>query len=176
MEHGGELLIQSNATGRNADAGAGLYCAKTPYGSTDYGDWLLRIDFVPSVVMLVGDSKVCGLDGKFYKTQAECDRQPVDVVYSNSQNHWYVVKNSKAILSWTANNSQLQADLQQALSELSPNTPIYNKIYNHSLAIQTTSGPFPLKRGLMKAIVWSLPTTTPWRADPFQPQSYGKQE
>lgn len=141
--HEGALSFESNATGNNAVEGRGLYCAKTPYGSTDYGDRIIRIDFVPSVVMEVGGQKICGFDGNYYKSQSECERQPVDIKYSSEQNHWYVIKNPMAIASWSANSDQLISDLKNSANELAQDSLNRNKLETQVLVIGSDSRAFP---------------------------------
>ncbi|MBL7670886.1 MAG: hypothetical protein JNM39_10410 [Bdellovibrionaceae bacterium] len=139
----GAFSFQSNATGINAVEGRGIYCAKTPYGSTDYGDRVIRIDLVPSVVMEAGPHKICGVDGHYYKSKSECDNQPADIKYSSDTNHWYIIKNPLAIASWSANSDLLISDLRNSANELPPNSLNRNKLEAQILYIDSTSRDFP---------------------------------
>jgi hypothetical protein len=108
---GGEFSFYT--TGANgAMAGAGIYCAKTLIESYTYGDRVVRIDFVDDIVATDDSARqVCGTNGNFYANQADCAKQPVDVYLYNTTNEWYVIKNPKAIKSWTANSPELIKDL-----------------------------------------------------------------
>lgn len=105
------------ATSNGAVAGPGLYCAKSPVGSYSYGDRVIRLDFVDDIVILDASTgkKYCGVDGTFYKTQAECDKQAWDVKFYESGGKgsyaWYVIRNPQAIQQWSANSNQLESDL-----------------------------------------------------------------
>lgn len=109
-KNGGEFSFYTTA-GNGAAAGAGIYCAKTLIGSYIYGDRVVRIDFVDDIVMSDDVQQVCGTNGSFYSSQATCDNQPVDVHLYSKSNEWYVIKNPKAVKSWTANSPLLVKDL-----------------------------------------------------------------
>lgn len=96
-----------------AAAGAGIYCAKTPITSTEYGDRVIRIDFVPDVVETdVGGQHFCGYDGNFYPNKADCDAKSEDMHLYRPGIDWYVIRNPAAIKSWSANDNTLIADLE----------------------------------------------------------------
>lgn len=118
-KNNGELTFYTTAaTSNGAVAGPGLYCAKTPVGSYAYGDRVIRIDFVDDIVMTDGSGqKVCGTNGRFYSSQAECDSKPVDVLLYDHGSDWYVIQNPQAIKSWSANSDQLVSDLNVSKSE-----------------------------------------------------------
>ena len=104
--------------GRNgAIAGPGLYCAKSPSGSTSYGDRVIRLDLVDDIVMYDATTgkKYCGHNGNFYP-QNECDRKQWDIKFYSGggigNKAWYVIKAPQAIARWSANSDQLVSDLQ----------------------------------------------------------------
>lgn len=107
---GGEFSFYTTG-GNGAYAGPGIYCAKTLIGSYTYGDRVIRIDFVDDIVETDNVQQVCGTNGRFYPNQADCNKQPVDVHLYSTVNEWYVIKNPKAIKSWSANSDLLIKDL-----------------------------------------------------------------
>jgi hypothetical protein len=107
---GGEFSFYTTG-GNGAVAGPGIYCAKTPLTSYNYGDRLVRIEFVDDIVETDGGSQVCGYNGNFYPNPGDCARQPVDVHLYNTSLDWYVIRNPKAIKSWSANSDELIKDL-----------------------------------------------------------------
>ncbi|MEN0059597.1 MAG: hypothetical protein AAGB31_12230, partial [Bdellovibrio sp.] len=88
-KNGGEFSFYTTG-GNGAAAGPGIYCAKTPIGSYSYGDRVVRINFVDDIVISDGNKKICGINGRFYSNQADCDKKPVDINLFNSNSDWYV--------------------------------------------------------------------------------------
>jgi hypothetical protein len=120
----GELL---NVTGSGGTmAGVGLYCAKTLAGSADYGDRVIRLDFVDDVVIYKrGDKKYCGARGAMFKNQSDCDSKQADAEMYDASRGWIVIKNLASIKSWSANSKQLIEDLNAIMKEDSRNTSHY---------------------------------------------------
>ncbi|MBL7670888.1 MAG: hypothetical protein JNM39_10420 [Bdellovibrionaceae bacterium] len=114
----GELSFYSTE-GNGAVAGSGLYCAKTPITSWQYGDRVIRIDLVPDVVLQVGSTghKLCGHNGKLYKNDSECNSRPTDILHYDASHDYYVIKNPQAVLKWSAKSDQLEKDLAVGRSE-----------------------------------------------------------
>jgi hypothetical protein len=114
----GEITFYTTpGTSNGAVAGPGLYCGKTPIDSIEYGDRVIRVDFVDDVIVSEnGVRNHCGLDGKLFDSQAECDAQTPDVIlYSGGaqgQRAWYLIKNPAAVAMWTANDDRLAKDLE----------------------------------------------------------------
>lgn len=118
-KNGGELTFYTTlATSNGSVAGAGLYCAKTPVGSYSYGDRVIRIEFVDDVVMSNGSRKACGVNGRFYSNQSDCDAKAVDVELYDTNSDWYVIKNPQAIKAWSANSDLLVSDLNSGKLDL----------------------------------------------------------
>jgi hypothetical protein len=117
-KHEGEITFYTDpATSNGSVAGPGLYCGKTPGDSFDYGDRVVRVDFVEDVVMLdsLAGIQYCGHNGNFYQSSQECQKKPWDVKFytggGKGQAAWYVIRNPQAIFTWSANSEQLVADL-----------------------------------------------------------------
>lgn len=109
-------------TSNGSAAGEGFYCGKTPIDSLEYGDRVIRVEFVKDVVVSENNyRKHCGLDGKYFKNQAECDAQAPDVVlYSGGgkgEKAWYVIKNPDAIANWTAASDALVSELNASKAD-----------------------------------------------------------
>lgn len=110
----GDVAFVAGTNG--AIAGPGLYCAKSPSGSYNYGDRVIRLDLVDDIVMLnsLTGKKFCGHNASFY-SQAECNKKPWDIKFYSGggigKSAWYVIKDPQAIASWSANSDQLIADL-----------------------------------------------------------------
>lgn len=109
-------------TSNGSVAGPGLYCAKAPSGSYNYGNRLIRIDFVEDVVLYDDKSNIqyCGLAGETSRTSQECAEKNWDVKFFNGGGRgnaaWYVIQNPMAILSWSANSDALIADLNENIA------------------------------------------------------------
>lgn len=118
-KNGGELTFYTTAaTSNGAVAGPGLYCAKSPSGSYNYGDRVIKIEFVRDVVINNEDTgkNVCGTDGNFYDNDSECQSKRWDVQLYNSSSDWYVIQNPNAIARWTSVSNDLIQDLKDDAS------------------------------------------------------------
>jgi|GEM_PF-2302374 hypothetical protein len=118
-DNGNELtFFTSPGTSNGSVAGPGLYCAKSPSQSYGYGNRVIRIEFVRDVVMLDAFTgrKYCGTDGRFYKSDAECQSKEWDVKYYNRSPDWYVIQNPRAVKSWSAAIPSVISDLQSEMN------------------------------------------------------------
>ncbi len=118
QQNNGDITFYTTpGTSKGAMAGPGLYCAKSPTGSYNYGDRVLRIDLVDDIVLLDDTTgrKYCGHDGSYYPTQAQCDARPWDIKFYSGGGvgnyAWYVIRDPQAIAQWSANSQQLESDL-----------------------------------------------------------------
>lgn len=110
----GQLTFYTTG-GNGAVAGPGLYCAKTPVGSYNYGDRVIRIEFVNDVVIADrGGHKLCGTDGKFYPDQSECNKKSEDVLFYSTEPAWYVIKSPQAVKAWSSNSDALVNELVES--------------------------------------------------------------
>jgi hypothetical protein len=122
-ENNGELTFHTTGSTSNGSiAGPGLYCAKSPSGSYNYGDRIIRLEFVKDVVIYDAKKRkqYCGVDGNYYKDQNECEEKPWDIKFfqggGKGNKAWYVISNPNAIKSWSTNSDRLIQDLQASLS------------------------------------------------------------
>lgn len=131
VKTGGEFSFFTTG-GNGAVAGAGIYCAKTLLGSYGYGDRVVKLELVDDVVLSDGSTKLCGTNGDFYRTKAECESQPVDIELFNHSAEWYVIKRPEAIRAWTANDDSIVQDLNQIKAY---GTPGSNAHFDATLAL-----------------------------------------
>lgn len=103
-------------TSKGAVAGAGLYCAKSPSQSHDYGSRVLRLELVDDVVIYdeTSGKKYCGTHPTI--TDADCQKKPWDIKLYRRNPEWYVIQNPGAIARWSATSAQLVQDLQSESS------------------------------------------------------------
>lgn len=121
--HGNELTFYTTPGSTNgAVAGAGLYCAKSPSGSYDYGDRVIRIDLVEDVVLYDENSGIqyCGTTGETSQNSNECASKEWDIKFysgGGTGNYaWYVIQNPMAVASWSANSQELISDLKASMA------------------------------------------------------------
>lgn len=109
--NGGELtFIKSH--GR---VGYGLYCAKNPYQSRDYGDRLIRIDFALDVVFKdYRGRQWCRVGMNAFEDSRECQSKSWDVHHFDDDNDFYILSSEASVFSWSANSDELLADLSEA--------------------------------------------------------------
>lgn len=125
-KNNGELtFFTTPQTSNGSVAGEGLYCGKTPLNSISYGDRVIRIDLVDDVVLTYNGKNYCGLTGA---TSSECDKKSTDILYYNDSSKWFVIKNPKAVKSWSSNSKQLIADLKAVFPDTDYSTK--NKLTN----------------------------------------------
>lgn len=130
----GELLFGESFRTNSAVAGLGLYCAKSPSQSADYGDRVIRVDFVEDVVILddVSKKKYCGFLGKALPDE-ECQRKDWDIRLYQRNPDWYVIKNAAAIAKWSVASPELLSDLQaevNATLSFSPKAQVVSSAIN----------------------------------------------
>jgi hypothetical protein len=115
--HQGELTFY----GSGGVAGDGLYCAKTPVSSSNYGDRVVRIEFVADLVLwnkLTDKYYIGGVE----VSAKEATVKGVDIVLytaapPGNRDSWYVIKNTAAVVEWEANGSRLTNDLSNAKAD-----------------------------------------------------------
>lgn len=92
--------------------GAGIYCAKTPLGSSGYGDRVVRLNLVSDVVLFNEMSNTCTVGGIRQPVNVCSEKSPDIIAYNRpGADAWYVIKNPKAVQSWTSNDDTLKRDL-----------------------------------------------------------------
>ena len=121
--HGNELTFYTTpASSNGAVAGPGLYCAKSPSGSYDYGDRVIRIDLIEDVVLYDENSgtQYCGTTGETSQNSNECASKERDIKFysgGGTGNYaWYVIQNPMAVEQWSANSQALIADLKASMA------------------------------------------------------------
>lgn len=120
LKNYGELDFFSSNDSTN-EAGDGLYCAQSPIGSVNYGNRVIRIDFVDDTVFYDKESKktYCGLKNPNSYLETSCQNKQPDVVYYNSTMGWFAIKNPKVVKQWTVQSQQLLNDLIEVKNETS---------------------------------------------------------
>lgn len=109
---GGEISFYTTGAG-GAQAGPGLYCAKSPSQSHTYGERVIRIDFVEDVVIqdeARSRRNYCGSSASSVN-EAACQSKEWDLKLYRDDIDYYVIKSPAAILRWTAASEQLLNDL-----------------------------------------------------------------
>jgi hypothetical protein len=115
--HNGEFSFFTTAGNGNA-AGDGIYCAKTPMSSVEYGNRVIRLDLVDDVVIHEKISQKYTIGGvEVTAKQALAKGVDMDYYRTYKDDAWYVIRQPEVIKGWSTNGDQIKSDLQFAAQD-----------------------------------------------------------